>query len=143
LISQRLTSLDIMKKQYLYFVVIIAVISVVFWYFTQRITITTIDSNTIVTGDYTIKKGERVTIANGSTLTIEGDLVVKGEIICQNGPLILIVNGNATIENKIECERAAELQEGDAGIGISMVVRDSLMLAKTAKIITGGHLQFV
>ena len=132
-----------MKKQYLYFAVIIAVISGIFWYFTQRVTITTIDSNTIVTGDYTIKEGERVTIANGSTLTIEGDLVVKGEIVCQNGPLILIVNGSATIENKIECERAAELQEQSAGIGISMVVRDSLTLAKTAKIITSGHLQFV
>ena len=71
-----------MKKQYLYFAVIIAIISGIFWYFTQRVTITTINSNTIVTGDYTIKEGERVTIANGSTLTIEGDLVVKGEIVC-------------------------------------------------------------
>ena len=132
-----------MKKQYLYFAVIIAVISGIFWYFTQRVTITTIDSNTIVTGDYTIKEGERVTITNASTLTIEGDLIVKGEIVCQNGPLILIVNGNATIENKIECERAAELQEGDVEIGISMVVRDSLNMAETAKIITNGHLQFV
>lgn len=132
-----------MKKQYLYFAVIIAIISGIFWYFTQRVTITTIDSNTIVTGDYTIKEGERVTIANGSILTIEGDLVVKGEIVCQNGPLTLVVNGDATIENKLECERAAELQEGDAGFGISMVVRDSLNIVKTAKIITSGHLQFV
>ena len=132
-----------MKKQYLYFIVIIAIISGIFWYFTQRVTITTIDSNTIVTGDYTIQEGERVTIRNSSTLTIEGDLVVKGEIICENGSLTLIVNGDATIENKLECERGAELQEGDVGFGISMVVRDSLNIAETAKIITNGHLQFV
>ena len=132
-----------MKKQYLYLVLIVFVILAVVWYLNQRVTITSIDSNTIVTGDYTIQEGERVTINNGSILTIEGDLVVKGEIVCQNGPLILVVNGDATIENKLECERGAELKEGDVGFGISIVVRDSLNIAKTAKIITNGHLQFV
>jgi len=132
-----------MKKRYLCLVLIVFVILAIVWYLSQRVDITSIDSNTIITGDYTIQEGERVTIRNGSTLTIEGDLIVKGEVICENGPLTLIVNGDATIENKLECERATELQEGDAGFGISMVVRDSLTLEKTAKIITNGHLQFV
>ena len=70
-----------MKKQYLYLILIVFVILAIVWYLNQRVDITSIDSNTIITGDYTIQEGERVTIRNGSTLTIEGNLVVKGEII--------------------------------------------------------------
>lgn len=132
-----------MRKQYLYLVIVILIGLGVFWYLTQRVNITDINSDTIVTGDYIIEEGERVTVHNASTLTIEGDLTVKGEIVCKNGPITLIVNGNAVIENKLECDRGEELKEGEGGFGISMVVRDSLTIKEAAKIITNGHLQFI
>ncbi len=132
-----------MKKQVFCIVVILIIILGIFWNFRQKDDIIIIDSNTIVTGDYTIKEGERVIVSNNSIMTIEGDLVVKGEISCRNGQLNLIVNGSAVLENKLECNLGEELKEEQTGIGISMVIKDSLTLTEKAKIITNGHLQIV
>jgi hypothetical protein len=137
-----------MKKRAYYFLVPLSIIVLgVFWYLIhlnqKNFILTIIDSNSTITGDYIIKKDERIIIREGSILTIAGNLTVEGEVVCEEGPLTLVVNGDVLIKNKLECDRGEQLEEEDIGEGISLVAKNSLTITQDAKIITNGHVQIV
>lgn len=138
-----------MNKKILYIIIAVIVIIVVvgglIWYLTtQRIKVSTIDSDTIIGGDYTIEEDERTVVRNGSILTVKGNLTIEGEISCEEGPLNVVVEGDLTVNSKLTCNRPeAELAEGDIGAGISLAVAGSVDFSKDSEIVTNGHIQIV
>lgn len=97
----------------------------------------------LIEGDYTVNVDDKLVLEDGQKLIVNGDLFVQGEISCSNGPLNIVVNGNASLENKLSCERVEDLPDDDAGLGISLVVKGDLEMSPSSVLETNGSIQFV
>jgi len=120
-------------------IIIVLVIAGVFFVINRN----DVKEDIIIDGDYTVGSEESLVLENGQKLIVNGNLFVQGEISCQNGPLNIVVNGNASLENTLKCERDENLDENDAGLGISMVITGSLEMNENTKIESNGSIQFV
>src|SRR3989344_5861332 len=68
-------------------------------------------SDTTLPGDTVINSGERITLKDGATLTVEGNLNINGDLECDNGPLNLVVLGSVSAGGQITCQ-------GEGGLNI-------------------------
>src|SRR3989344_5447924 len=89
-------------------------------------------SDLVVEGDYA---PENITLKDGATLTVKGDLIVTKTISCDGGPLAITVEGATTISGTLRCD-------GDAG-DITLVAMEGLTMTKEASVEAGGNVQFV
>jgi len=131
-----------MKRRTLYIIIagiIVVVCGGLFWYLTtQSIKVTFINSDTIIDGDYTIEKKQKIVIRNDSILTIKGNLATQGEVSCENGGLKIVVEGDAEIASKLACDRS---ETGETGI--SLVVEGSLDLNQDGNLVSNSPIQIV
>ena len=82
-----------------------------------------------------------IVLKDSASLTINGNLTINDQISCQNGPLSLIVNGDLTVNGELRCERSADLDDGDLGNGLLLVVTGNLTFNDSAVVATNGHVQ--
>lgn len=104
--------------------------------------VSAIDKNTAIQGDLSVKRGEKLLVKNGSTVTVNGSLEVKGTLECENGPLNLVVNGNLVVDKNLLCN-LGEVASGNPGTGIAIVVTGSVIFNKDAVVASNGHVQIV
>ncbi len=110
-------------KKTLYLLILILVLGLGFWYWkANRPEI--IFSDTVVKGDYAVEKGQRIALAEGATLTVEGNLDIEGRLSCQAGPLRVIVQGDLNVSGEIVCD------DGD----IQLVERKELLAVSAEQI---------
>ena len=124
-------------------IILVLVVAGLGWYFWTGTNVTTISSDTVIAGDYRVESGKRVVLANGATLTVEGNLMLEGELACENGPLTLTVKGNADIRDRLTCSRAEDNAPNNIASGIALVVGGSLVFASDAIVVSNANVQVV
>ena len=101
--------------------------------------------DTTLHGDQIIESGQKLTVANGSTLTVDGNLTVDGAIECDRGSLNLVVNGDLTVHDRIACD-GAEIDEDGALVSardIRVVVSGAVDFGDDSVIEADGNIQIV
>lgn len=97
-------------------------------------------SDKIIDGNYTIAKGQTVTIKNKAKLTVNGDLQIKGTLTCEEGPLDVKVKGSLFVDGQIKCQRRNPVDR-DPGVAILLTAPGSVEFTRNSAIIANGHIE--
>ena len=89
-------------------------------------------SDTTLPGDTVINSGERITLKDGATLTVEGNLNINGELECDNGPLNLVVLGSVSAGGQITCQ-------GEGGLNI--IAQNNITFSDDTEVVSDGSVQ--
>jgi hypothetical protein len=116
-----------MSKQQRIAAVVLLVVAVGAWFF-LRTTTTKYSEDTVLEGNQTIAKGERVVLVNGANLTVKGDLTINGELICEDGDLTLIVEGDLAAHRTIGCNKDVQIVvNGSADFASNSIIRSGTL----------------
>jgi hypothetical protein len=86
----------------------------------------------------TIAAGERITLQNGATLTITGDVIIDGVLAAEGGSLNLVIAEGGSLQ----VNGSLEAQDASAG-GMRILALGSLQLSETAQLASSGDLFIV
>lgn len=134
-----------MNKKPFYVIFTIAIIFIFVWYLkNEKNKITFINSDTIISGNYTIKQQEKMIMRNNSVLTVNGNFNIQGEISCENSPLNIVVNGDLLLNNKLSCNLVIDqTKQENLENGILIVVTGIVDFKEQSEIISNGNIQIV
>lgn len=135
-----------MNNKSLVWGILIIIVAIVLWLTlggSQYKDVAAYGEDTTLEGALVVEDGERITVADGATLTIDGDLTVNGALECDGGALSVVVTGETVINDRLACERGENLDDDDLGLGISLVAQGGLTFGENSEIESDGHVQFV
>lgn len=137
-------------KKIIYFLIAVALVGGAIWLLTKQKMepvpgkVSSFETDTVLSGNQIINRGEKIIAKNSATLTVDGDLIIKGSVECENGSLNLVVKGDLIVDNGITCNLKDEtLKSGDIGTAIALAVEGSAIFNDSALITANGHVQVV
>ncbi|MFA4930303.1 MAG: hypothetical protein WC570_00335 [Patescibacteria group bacterium] len=122
-------------------IIVAIILAIIFWP-KKPIVQTTYSQDTTI-DNLNVESNKTVLIANNAILTVTGNATIDGTLQCANGPINLVINGQLNVGGKLICDRGQDLPEGDTGQGINLIVKNEVMFADQAMVVTNGHVQIV
>ncbi|MBI2593565.1 hypothetical protein HYW44_02900, partial [Candidatus Daviesbacteria bacterium] len=103
-----------------------------------------IDKDTVISGDYKINKGKTVVLKNGSKLTVEGKVDIAGILKCEGRSLNLESKGDLKVTGALICNRKSEdLKKDSNEQGINIIAPSNITFEKDSVLASNAHIQIV
>ncbi|MBI2595106.1 hypothetical protein HYW46_00025 [Candidatus Daviesbacteria bacterium] len=103
-----------------------------------------IDKDTVISGDYKIGKDKTIVVRNGSKVVVKGKTEIAGSLRCENGAIKLETQGDLKVTGAIVCNRdkGDKKPSGDEQ-GINIIAKGDFDFEKDSVLASNAHIQIV